>query len=64
MKRYLIYGAGAMGTILGAFMSRAGIKVQLVSRNKEHVSAIKAYGAKVTGKEEFVQRAEALLPKK
>lgn len=62
MKRYLIYGAGAMGTVLGAFMSRAGIKVQLVSRNKEHVSALKAHGAKIIGKEEFVQKVEALIP--
>lgn len=62
MRRYLIYGAGAMGTILGAFMARKGIEVQLVSRNKEHISALKEKGAKVTGKEEFVQKVAALLP--
>ena len=29
-----IYGAGAMGTVLGAFLTKGGLPVHLISRNK------------------------------
>lgn len=57
-----IYGAGAMGTVLGAYISKAGYKVDLINRNKEHVEALNKDGAKIIGKIEFTQKVKALLP--
>ena len=47
--RAAIYGAGSLGTILGAFISKAGGKIELINRNKAHVEALKKSGAKLTG---------------
>ena len=38
--RYAIYGAGSLGTVLGAFITKAGTDIDLISRNKEHVQAL------------------------
>ena len=32
--RAAIYGAGAMGTVLGAFIARAGVQIDLINRNQ------------------------------
>ena len=42
-----VYGAGAMGTTLGAFLSKAGLNVELVTRNEAHVLALREKGATV-----------------
>lgn len=43
-----IFGAGAMGTTLGAFLSKGGLKnVHLIARNPNHVNALKQKGATV-----------------
>ena len=60
--RTMIYGAGALGTVLGAYIARAGRQVDLVNRNRAHVAALKESGAHVTGKADFVQKVSALLP--
>lgn len=60
--RTCIYGAGAMGTVLGAYLARAGIPIELVSRNRGHVSGLKSNGAHVIGKIDFVQPVTAFLP--
>ncbi len=43
--RILVYGAGAMGTSLGAFLTRGGYPCDLVTRNREHVAALQSGGA-------------------
>ena len=58
-----IYGAGAMGTILGAYIARAGYDIDLITRNKDHVKGLLEHGAKIIGKTEFVQSVHAILPK-
>ncbi len=58
-----IFGAGGMGTILGAYISKAGYDIDLINRNKEHVEALKKDGAKIIGKITFTQKVTALLPK-
>ena len=60
--RTMIYGAGALGTVLGAYIARAGKQVDLVNRNRAHVTALKERGAHVTGTVDFVQPVCALLP--
>ena len=57
-----IYGAGGMGTILGAYITKAGYEIDLINRNKDHIEALKKDGAKIIGKVEFTQPVKALLP--
>ena len=45
--RVAIYGAGAMGTVLGAFLTEGGQAVDLISRNKAHVDGLRQNGAVV-----------------
>ncbi len=60
-----VYGAGAMGTVLGAFLTEAGVVVDLISRNEAHINALKDTGAhivcKADGKEKRV-KVNALFP--
>ncbi len=60
--RAAIYGAGAMGTVLGAYVTKNGGRIDLISRNKEHVSALKSGGAHVCGGADFTVPVSALLP--
>ena len=54
--RAVIYGAGSLGTILGAFITKAGGSIELVNRNAAHVKALQEDGAKVVGTVEFTQK--------
>ena len=38
--RVCIYGAGSLGTILGAYITRKGESIDLINRNKAHVTAL------------------------
>lgn len=60
--RVAIYGAGSLGTILGAFISKAGVPVELINRNKAHVEALKTKGAQVVGTMQFCQPVIAYTP--
>jgi len=61
--RVAIYGAGAMGTVLGAYISKEGYQIDLINHNRQHIEGLKTNGAKIIGKIEFVQPVNALLPK-
>ena len=60
--RIAIYGAGSLGTILGAFISKAGVPIELINRNKAHVEALKTKGAQVVGTMNFQQPVVAYTP--
>ena len=60
--RRAIYGAGSLGTILGAFISKAGVSIELINRNKAHVAALQAKGAQVVGTMNFTQPVIAYTP--
>lgn len=60
--RTAIYGAGSLGTILGAFIARTGTPIDLINRNKAHVAALREKGARVIGTMEFTQPVTALTP--
>ncbi|MBQ0136108.1 MAG: 2-dehydropantoate 2-reductase [Oscillospiraceae bacterium] len=60
--KYAIYGAGSLGTILGAYITKAGIDIELVNRNKAHTTALKEKGAKITGTVEFETPVNAKFP--
>ena len=51
--RIAIYGAGSLGTILGAYISKAGVDIELINRNKAHVEALQSKGAQVVGTVQF-----------
>ncbi len=60
--RAAIYGAGSLGTILGAYISKNGGKIELINRNKAHVEALQKRGAKVIGTVNFSQPVTAYTP--
>ena len=47
MVRAAIYGAGAMGGVLGALIEKSGGKVDLYARNVSHVQAVRENGLKL-----------------
>ncbi len=60
--RACIYGAGAMGTVLGAYIAAKGKQIDLINRNESHVAALKEKGAHVTGTVDFTVKVTALTP--
>jgi 2-dehydropantoate 2-reductase len=61
--RTLIWGAGAIGGTLGAYLARAGGDVTMVDTVVEHVDAIVRDGLRVTGPiDEFTVRVPAVTP--
>ena len=57
-----IYGAGSLGTVLGAYVAKSGEEIDLVNRNKAHVAALKENGATITGTANFNVKVNAMLP--
>jgi len=59
----LIWGAGAIGGVIGAYLVRAGHTVTLVDRDADHVNAINQRGLAITGPiDEFLVHAPAFTP--
>jgi 2-dehydropantoate 2-reductase len=63
MSAILIWGAGAIGGTVGAYLKRAGHEVVFVDVVPEHVRAIRTTGLEITGPlEEFSVAAPAFTP--
>lgn len=62
MSRYAIYGAGSLGTVLGAYITKNGGEIELINRNKAHVKALNEKGAHITGKVEMTVPVKAYTP--
>ena len=60
--KYAIYGAGSLGTVLGAYIAKSGTDIELINRNKAHVEALNKNGAKISGTVEFTQKVTAITP--
>ena len=64
--RIAIYGAGAMGTVLGVLLKKGGLSnVDLVTRNEAHVNGMREKGATIVCEgdgTEIVQKVNALFP--
>jgi 2-dehydropantoate 2-reductase len=61
--RYLVWGAGAIGGTLGAYLARAGHDVTLVDTVREHIAAIDRSGLHITGPiATFTVRVPAFAP--
>lgn len=57
-----ILGAGSLGTILGALLTKDGQDVELIDRNEEHVRILNEKGAAVTGKMNISVPVKAITP--
>ncbi len=57
-----LMGAGSMGTVIGALISRAGLDITMVDANQAHVDALNASGARVTGHMDFTVPVKAITP--
>ena len=51
-----VYGAGAMGTVLGAFLTAGGLYVDLITRNQAHVTGLREQGATIVCQADGVER--------
>ncbi len=60
--RCAIYGAGSLGTVLGAYMTKNGVPVELVNRNKAHVAAMREKGAHISGTVDMTVPVNAITP--
>ncbi len=60
--KYAIYGAGSLGTVLGAYLTKNGTDIELVNHNRAHVEALRAQGAHITGTVDFTVPVTACLP--
>lgn len=60
--RCAIYGAGSLGTVLGAYLTKGGKNVELINRNKAHIKALQEKGAHISGTVDFTVPVTAMLP--
>lgn len=61
-NRIGIMGVGSLGTILGAYLTKGGLEVDLIDVYKEHVQALNENGAKVIGTVDITVPVKALTP--
>ena len=57
-----VYGAGSLGTIVGALLSKSGRDVDLIDINPEHIEALNKKGAHVIGYMDLIQSVNAMHP--
>lgn len=61
--RWLVWGAGAIGGTMGAYLARAGHDVTMVDTVDAHIAAIGSGGIRITGPiDEFAVRVPAFTP--
>lgn len=59
-----IYGAGSLGTIMGAYLSQSAENVDLIDVNEEHINKLNENGATIKGSIEFHSKVNAITPDK
>lgn len=62
MTRAAIIGAGSLGTIIGALMTKGGRPVELVDTHTPHVQALNRDGACISGQMTLHQPVRAITP--
>jgi 2-dehydropantoate 2-reductase len=60
--RIAIFGCGAMGTVLGAYLGKSSYQVELIDSYEDHVKALNEKGAIITGTVEMVTPVRAMTP--
>lgn len=62
MAAFTIVGAGAIGSIVGVSLARAGHDIRFVESNPDHVAAVRESGLKLTGHTEGLIRPDIMTP--
>jgi 2-dehydropantoate 2-reductase len=63
IMKFLVWGAGAIGGTVGAYLARTGHNITFVDRADDHVEAINHSGLQITGPvDEFTVQAQAFRP--
>jgi 2-dehydropantoate 2-reductase len=63
VRPILVWGAGAIGGTIGAYLARAGVDVVFVDRDADHVAAMNRSGLKIEGPiETFMVAARSFTP--
>ena len=57
-----ILGCGAMGTVMGAYMTKNGLDVELIDSYKEHVDVLNKNGAHINGSVDMIVPVKAVTP--
>ena len=57
-----IYGCGAMGTVLGAYLNKNGLEVTLIDNYVDHVNALNEKGARIIGCADLTVAVKAITP--
>lgn len=57
-----IYGCGAMGTVMGAFLNKNGLEVTLIDSYEEHVKVLNEKGAHIVGCTDLTVPVKAITP--
>ncbi len=57
-----IYGCGAMGTVLGAYLNKNGLEVTLIDNYVDHVNALNEKGARIIGCADLTVPVKAITP--
>lgn len=60
--RIAVLGCGSIGTILGAYLNRNGLQVDLIDSYEEHVKVLNSNGAHIVDRTDFTVPVHALLP--
>lgn len=60
--RIAILGCGAMGTVMGAYLTKNGCPVDMIDAYADHVKALNEKGAHIIGRVDFTVPVKALLP--
>ena len=60
--RTAILGCGAMGTVLGAFMTKNGCAVEMIDSYEAHVKALNEKGAHIIGTVDMTVPVKAVTP--
>lgn len=60
--KYAIYGAGSLGTVLGAYLTKNNVDIELINRNKKHVEALNNNGATIKGTVNLNVKVKAITP--
>ncbi len=61
--RTAIYGAGSLGIVLGAYLSKGGVDITLVHHRQSMVDTLNEKGARVIGNAEMSVPVRAVLPR-
>ncbi len=57
-----IYGAGSLGTVLGAYLTKRNVDIELINRNQKHVDALNKNGAEIKGTIDMNIKVKAITP--